>query len=104
MKGIGKESLLENININALKIAREVADATGTLMAGDICNTLVYEKNNQEAIERTKLMFKVNILINDLLIQYINLFVAIQSSKESWHFHKLRYFSFRAMDLDKRYI
>ncbi|KAL5011046.1 hypothetical protein ScPMuIL_013351 [Solemya velum] len=58
MKGIGKESLLENININALKIAREVADATGTLMAGDICNTLVYEKNNQEAIERTKLMFK----------------------------------------------
>ncbi|KAL5010950.1 hypothetical protein ScPMuIL_013255 [Solemya velum] len=37
MKVVGKDHLLEKINVDALKIAKEVADATGTLMAGNIC-------------------------------------------------------------------
>ncbi|KAJ8301856.1 hypothetical protein KUTeg_020843, partial [Tegillarca granosa] len=36
---IGKEDMLEKMNTEALRIAREVADRTGTLMAGNICNS-----------------------------------------------------------------
>ncbi|KAL5020799.1 hypothetical protein ScPMuIL_002118, partial [Solemya velum] len=62
MKVVGKDHLLEKINVDALKIAKEVADATGTLMAGNICNSTVYERDNQDAIETTKVMFKVLII------------------------------------------
>ena len=36
---IGKEHLLEPLNRDALQIARAVARETGTLLAGDVCNT-----------------------------------------------------------------
>ncbi len=39
---IGKEQLLESMNRGALEIAKEVASETGTLFAGDICNTNVF--------------------------------------------------------------
>src|SRR5436190_17534081 len=39
---IGKEHLLEAINRQALALASEVARQTGTLLAGDVCNTNVY--------------------------------------------------------------
>src|SRR2546425_7994225 len=39
---IGKEHLLEDLNRQALAIAKEVARASGTLFAGDICNTNVF--------------------------------------------------------------
>ncbi|CAN5476370.1 hypothetical protein BH23CHL4_BH23CHL4_16140 [soil metagenome] len=39
---IGKEHLLEEMNRQALAIAKEVAMETGTLFAGDICNTNVF--------------------------------------------------------------
>ncbi|MBA3261306.1 MAG: homocysteine S-methyltransferase family protein [Thermoleophilaceae bacterium] len=39
---IGKEELLEQINRQALELAREVARESGTLFAGDVCNTNVY--------------------------------------------------------------
>jgi betaine-homocysteine S-methyltransferase len=39
---IGKEHLLEEMNRQALTIAKEVARETGTLFAGDICNTNVF--------------------------------------------------------------
>ncbi|KAK6171120.1 hypothetical protein SNE40_019376 [Patella caerulea] len=61
MRLIGKEHLLEKLNIDALKIARRVADRTGTLMAGNICNTTVYQKDNQELVEQTEAMFKEQI-------------------------------------------
>jgi methionine synthase I (cobalamin-dependent) len=35
---VGKEDALEELNLAALKIAREVVDATGSLFAGNICN------------------------------------------------------------------
>lgn len=36
---IGKEEILERLNRNALRIARRVADETGTLLAGNLCNS-----------------------------------------------------------------
>jgi betaine-homocysteine S-methyltransferase len=42
LQTIDKEHLLEPMNRQALAIAKEVADETGSLLAGDICNTNVY--------------------------------------------------------------
>jgi methionine synthase I (cobalamin-dependent) len=39
---IGKEGLLEQINRQALELARDVARESGALLAGDVCNTNVY--------------------------------------------------------------
>ncbi len=39
---IGKEHLLEEMNRQALTIAKDVATETGALFAGDICNTNVF--------------------------------------------------------------
>ena len=39
---IGKEHLLEEMNRQALSIAREVAAESGALFAGDICNTNIF--------------------------------------------------------------
>jgi betaine-homocysteine S-methyltransferase len=43
---IGKEQLLEPLNRNALAIARQVADETGTLVAGDLSNTNLYSDDD----------------------------------------------------------
>ncbi|MDD7941261.1 homocysteine S-methyltransferase family protein [Actinomycetospora lutea] len=43
LRVIGKDGILEPLNRQALEIARGVADTTGTLLAGNICNTGVYE-------------------------------------------------------------
>jgi betaine-homocysteine S-methyltransferase len=42
MRIVGREGELEKINRTALRIARKVARSTGTLLAGDICNTSIY--------------------------------------------------------------
>ncbi|HYI74132.1 MAG TPA: homocysteine S-methyltransferase family protein [Gaiellaceae bacterium] len=42
LRVIGKEEQLEDMNRGALAIAKEVADETGALFAGDICNTNVF--------------------------------------------------------------
>jgi betaine-homocysteine S-methyltransferase len=39
---VGKEDALEQLNLAALRIAKEVADETGTLFAGNICNCTYY--------------------------------------------------------------
>ncbi len=39
---IGKEDLLERMNRDALAIAKDVARETGTLLAGDLCNTNIF--------------------------------------------------------------
>ncbi|XP_041461289.1 betaine--homocysteine S-methyltransferase 1-like [Lytechinus variegatus] len=57
-KLVGREDELEKQNRLALKMAREVADDTGTLMCGDLSNTWVYQPGNEEAIAETKSMFK----------------------------------------------
>ncbi|HLQ54816.1 MAG TPA: homocysteine S-methyltransferase family protein [Streptosporangiaceae bacterium] len=43
LRVIGKEDILEPLNRQALRIAARVARETGTLLAGNLCNTNVYE-------------------------------------------------------------
>ena len=47
---VGKEALLEPLNRNALRIAREVADETGTLLAGNLSNSTVYDESSRGAL------------------------------------------------------
>lgn len=54
---IGKEHLLEQLNRNALGIARDVARGTGTLLAGDICNTNIFEPDNPAVADQVRAMF-----------------------------------------------
>jgi betaine-homocysteine S-methyltransferase len=49
---IGREELLERINRQALEIAGEVARESGALLAGNVCNTNVYEGSESDATVR----------------------------------------------------
>src|SRR5947209_3902908 len=49
LRVIGKEDLLEPLNRQALALAASVARETGTLLAGNICNTNVYEPGQDAA-------------------------------------------------------
>ena len=46
LRVIGKEHLLEQLNRGALSIAKDVADESDALLAGDICNTNVFEPDD----------------------------------------------------------
>ncbi|XP_070556955.1 S-methylmethionine--homocysteine S-methyltransferase BHMT2-like [Ptychodera flava] len=52
------EDKLELINRQALRMAREVADDTGSLLAGNICNSNLYHPDHPERNEEIKAMFK----------------------------------------------
>lgn len=58
MRQIGREEDLEKINRIALKIAREIADDTGTLMAGGLCNTNIYIAGDKEVETKIRAMFE----------------------------------------------
>jgi betaine-homocysteine S-methyltransferase len=47
MRLVGKEHLLEEINRRALSLAGEVAAESGTLFAGDVCNTNVFVADDE---------------------------------------------------------
>ena len=63
MRIVGKEHLLEEINRKALSIAKEVADETGTLLAGDICNTNVYVDDDEESRKTVRGMFEEQVCV-----------------------------------------
>src|SRR5438105_15589024 len=48
LRVIGKEDTLEPMHRQALQIAREVADETGTLLAGDLSNTNIFVPEDRE--------------------------------------------------------
>ncbi|RUS81983.1 hypothetical protein EGW08_010252 [Elysia chlorotica] len=58
LRVVGKEDMLERINRKALSIAGEVARATGALFAGNICNSTVYARDDEEAKATARSMFK----------------------------------------------
>ena len=62
MRLIGREDDLEKVNRNALKIARQVANDTGTLMAGNICNTTIYSPEDVESHDKCRKMFEVYVI------------------------------------------
>ncbi len=61
MKQIGREDEVEKINRQALRIARQVADKTGRLMAGSLCNNTMYDPNNGQIQDEMRAMFKVQL-------------------------------------------
>src|SRR4051794_10614396 len=55
---IGREGDLERINRQALAIAKRVADDTGTLFAGDICNTNIWDPDDGASQKSAQAMFE----------------------------------------------
>lgn len=58
LRVVGKEQMLEPLNRNALAIAREVAEESGALFAGNICNTNVWEADRPETQRAARAMFE----------------------------------------------
>ncbi|XP_059141150.1 betaine--homocysteine S-methyltransferase 1-like [Physella acuta] len=58
---VGREDELETMNRRALSIAREVARSTGTLFAGNICNSTIYKRDDDSSKKATEAMFKEQI-------------------------------------------
>lgn len=73
--------------MEALRIAREVADQTGTLMAGNLCNSTIFkEDSDADEIQQVKAMFKVIYVLC------------------STHDHKMHYVLFRSKVLLNVYV
>lgn len=54
---IGREKDLARINRAALRIAKKVARSTGTLLAGDICNTSIYGADDPKSHAQARRIF-----------------------------------------------
>ena len=61
LRVIGKVDLVETMNRDALAIARSVARETGSLLAGDICNTNVYVQDERETHDAARAIFEEQI-------------------------------------------
>ncbi len=58
LRVIGRENDLEPINRRALEIAKAVADESGALLAGDICNTNIFDPADPESRKSVRAMFE----------------------------------------------
>lgn len=57
LKVIGRGDILEPLNRQALTVAKEVARSAGALLAGNICNTNVYETDDPATHKTVEAMF-----------------------------------------------
>jgi betaine-homocysteine S-methyltransferase len=57
MKIVGRERDLERINKTALRLAKKVARGTGTLLAGNICNTAIYGSDDTPSHRQARRIF-----------------------------------------------
>jgi betaine-homocysteine S-methyltransferase len=57
LRVIGREQDLLPMNRAALKIAKSVARKTGTLFAGDLCNTNIYDPKDRKAVKEVERIF-----------------------------------------------
>lgn len=57
LKVIGRGDILESLNRQALTVAKEVARSSGALLAGNICNTNVYEADDPATHAAVEAMF-----------------------------------------------
>ncbi|MDB6045891.1 MAG: homocysteine methyltransferase [Gammaproteobacteria bacterium] len=57
LRVIGREKDLVPMNRTALRIAKKVARRTGTLFAGDICNTNIYDPTDGKALKEVERIF-----------------------------------------------
>lgn len=93
LRVIGKEHLLERMNRNALSIAAEVADESGTLLAGNICNTNIWVPDDKATHKAARSMFEeqvgwavdagVDFIIGETLCWTDEALVALQVIKAS---------------------
>lgn len=91
LRVIGREGALEELNRSALAIASEVARSTGTLLAGNICNTNVYEADDPATHEAVRAMYdeqvgwaveaNVDYMIAETLDWYGEAVLALESIK-----------------------
>jgi betaine-homocysteine S-methyltransferase len=58
MRIVGKEDLLEDLNRQALALAKEVAEESQALFAGDICNTNVFDPGDESSKDVVRAMFE----------------------------------------------
>ncbi|HWM76396.1 MAG TPA: homocysteine S-methyltransferase family protein, partial [Methylomirabilota bacterium] len=61
LRMVGREGDLARINRTALRIAKKVARSTGTLLAGDICNTSIYDPNESKSHKQVRRIFEEQI-------------------------------------------
>ena len=61
LRSIGREDDLERLNRNALRMAREVADDTGTLMAGNLGYSGIYSSSDEDSHKAAMDMFVVSL-------------------------------------------
>jgi betaine-homocysteine S-methyltransferase len=57
LRVIGREKDLEPMNRIALGLAKKVARRTGTLFAGDLCNTNIYDPDDRKALKEVEKIF-----------------------------------------------
>lgn len=62
LKVVGLTSALKEINSQAVKIARQVADKYNALVAGNLCNTWAYAPGNPSTYTETRRQFDEQIL------------------------------------------
>ncbi|XP_052104015.1 betaine--homocysteine S-methyltransferase 1-like [Mytilus californianus] len=89
---IGREDELEKLNRSALKMARKVADDHNKWMAAGICNSAVYEPDDEKARSETKQIFQEQIewaveenadyIIGETFNDYGEAALALQSIQE----------------------
>jgi methionine synthase I (cobalamin-dependent) len=60
LKSIGREDDVETLNRTALRIARQVADESDKIMAASICNTGIYNPDDDKSKEMAKGMLRVS--------------------------------------------
>ncbi|MEJ7628985.1 MAG: homocysteine S-methyltransferase family protein [Nocardioidaceae bacterium] len=58
LRTVGKDGLLEALNRHALELAREVSADTGTLFAGNVCNTNLYDPSDTTTHVLVRAMFE----------------------------------------------
>ncbi len=61
LKDIGMEGALAEINETAVNIARNIADEYGLMVAGNLCNTWVYDPNDPSSRKKTREQFDAQI-------------------------------------------
>jgi betaine-homocysteine S-methyltransferase len=61
LKALGKDGMLEEMNREALRLAHEVADESGTMLAGNVCNTNLYDPDDPASHGPTRAMFEEQI-------------------------------------------
>ncbi|MEO8738199.1 MAG: homocysteine S-methyltransferase family protein [Casimicrobiaceae bacterium] len=72
LRVIGRENDLEPINRRALQIAKTVADESGALLAGGICNTNVYDPADKASHAAVRTMFEEQVRwANDAGVDFV---------------------------------